>query len=114
MLDNADFIICIRPSMINYLEKLNEISSFENGILFYSMWKGYQEREDMKYFLDYMESRGVKIHTLHTSGHADIDTINRLLNKVDPKMIIPVHTENPEWYLRYGVSVVIEDNRIEV
>ena len=42
MLDNADFIICIRPSMINYLEKLNEISSFENGILFYSMWKGYQ------------------------------------------------------------------------
>lgn len=111
---HADFIICIRPSMINYLEKLNEISSFENGILFYSMWKGYQEREDMKYFLDYMESRGVKIHTLHTSGHADIDTINRLLNKVDPKMIIPVHTENPEWYLRYGVSVVIEDNRIEV
>ena len=61
MLDNADFIICIRPSMINYLEKLNEISSFENGILFYSMWKGYQEREDMKYFLDYMESRGVFI-----------------------------------------------------
>ena len=29
-----------------------------------------------------MESTGVKIHTLHTSGHADITTIDRLVEKL--------------------------------
>lgn len=109
---HTDFLMCIRPSMIHYLKRLNEIYPFEDGILFYSMWKGYQEREDMKEFLDYMKSKGVSVHTLHTSGHADIETINRLLDKVKPKMIVPVHTENPEWYLRYGVPVLLKDTGV--
>lgn len=109
---HLDFLMCIRPSMKNYLRELNKICSFERGILFYSMWRGYQEREDMKEFLEYMESLGVKIHVLHTSGHADVETIDKLVNRVLPKMIIPVHTENPKWYERYGTEIVLENNRI--
>lgn len=107
-----DFLMCIRPSMKNYLRELNKLCSFDGGILFYSMWKGYQERRDMKEFLQYMESLGVKIHVLHTSGHADVETIDKLVNRVLPKMIIPVHTENPEWYEKYGTKIVLENNRI--
>lgn len=59
-----------------------------------------------------MESLGVKIHVLHTSGHADVETIDKLVNRVLPKMIIPVHTENPEWYERYDAKIVLGNNRI--
>lgn len=108
------FVMCVRPSMMNYLRKLNVILSFENGSLFYSMWKGYQEKEDIKNFLMWMEDLGVKIHVLHTSGHADINTIDKLVSKVKPSVIVPVHTTNPEWYQRYDAKVVLEDNETVV
>jgi ribonuclease J len=106
------FLMCVRPSMKNYLSKLSEDCSFENGIIFYSMWKGYQAREDMKSFLEWMKSKGVKVHVLHTSGHADTSTIEALVNKVNPKVIVPVHTEEPSWYLRFGRKVLLEESTI--
>lgn len=95
-----NFILNIKQSytMKKWLEKLSEVCSFENGVMFYSLWSGYKEDPKMKEFLEFMESKGVKIHTLHTSGHADIQTIRQLISKVSPEKIIPVHTENPEWY----------------
>jgi len=33
----------------------------------------------------------------HTSGHADVETLNAVFETVKPKFcIIPIHTENPE------------------
>ena len=95
------FLMCIRSSMKNYLVKLNELVSFEDGVLFYGMWKGYLERPETKEFIEFMESKGVNTHILHTSGHADNITINKLIEDVKPKKIYPVHTENAEWFNRY-------------
>ena len=104
-----NFLMCIRPSMRNYLNKLNELCSFEDGIMFYAMWKGYLDRPDMKEFIDYMKSKGVKIHILHTSGHADAKTIDKLVEIVNPKEIIPIHTENEKWFSRYeGRHIIYE------
>lgn len=111
-----NYIMCVRPSMINYIKKLNELQSFEDGILFYGMWKGYQEKEDISKFLEYMKSQGVKVHTLHTSGHADSNTIDNLIQDVKPKTIIPVHTENEQWFDRYKsmINVLYNTNQIEL
>lgn len=95
------FVMCIRSSMKNYLSKLNELISFENGVLFYGMWKGYLERTGTRDFIAFMEKKGVKTHILHTSGHADSKTIDKLIADVKPKRIIPVHTENAKWFDRY-------------
>ena len=115
-ISNQNYIMCIRQSMKNYLRKLNELQSFKDGILFYGMWKGYQEQEDMKSFLDFMQSLGVKIHTLHTSGHADTDTIEKLINDVQPTIIMPVHTEYEKWFDRYSKTthVVYQENELEL
>lgn len=110
------YIMCVRPSMINYLKKLNELQSFEDGVLFYGMWKGYQEKEDIADFLQYMQEQGVKVYTLHTSGHADANTIDRLIADINPQIIMPVHTENEMWFERYRsfIRVVYDTNEIEV
>ncbi|MDO4731773.1 MAG: MBL fold metallo-hydrolase [Clostridia bacterium] len=105
------FIMCIRQSMRNYLETLHKIISFDDGVLFYGMWKGYMEQPEMKEFLDFMTSKGVKIHTLHTSGHADVHTIDKLINDTKPKMIIPVHTENSEWFEKYSKVAIISNKK---
>ena len=100
-ISKTPFLMCIRSSMKNYLAKLNELISFEDGVLFYGMWKGYMEQPEMKEFLDFMTSKGVKVHILHTSGHADSMTIDKLIKDVKPKRIYPIHTENAEWFDKY-------------
>ena len=103
------FVMCIRPSMLSYLDKLSDSVPFEGGILFYSMWDGYKQKEDMADFLTYMHGKGVKIVSLHTSGHADGETIDALIQAVQPKAIIPVHTENAAWFQRYHDIQVVKD-----
>lgn len=114
-ISKTPFLMCIRQSMKNYLLKLNELMSFEDGVLFYGMWKGYMEQPEMKEFLDFMTSLGVKIHVLHTSGHADSFTIDRIIEKTCPNMIIPVHTENAEWFQKYESSIhIIDESTLEL
>lgn len=103
------FLMCIRQSMNNYLSKLNKLVSFEGGVLFYAMWKGYMEQPNMQDFLDFMTSKGVKIHILHTSGHADAMTIDKIIDKTSPKTIVPVHTENSKWFDKYKSTINILD-----
>ena len=96
------FLMTVRPSMIGYLEKLSNLVSFSGGTLFYALWKGYQEQPYVRRLLDFMENKGVKIHTLHTSGHADSQTIDELISAISPKTIIPVHTENAGYFEKFS------------
>ena len=108
------FLMCIRQSMRNYLDKLNELLPFDDGVLFYGMWKGYMEQPELQDFLSFMEEKGVKIHILHTSGHADSWTIDKLINDISPKTIIPIHTENETWFNRYCDKCVVVYGKNEV
>lgn len=83
-------------------------------ILFYSMWSGYKQKCDVAVFLDYMRSKGATAIDLHTSGHADANTIDALVADVKPKDIIPVHTENAGWFDRYENCRVIHVGEIEL
>jgi len=109
---NKNFMMCIRSSMKQYLENRSKEFSFEGCVLFYSMWEGYKKQENMKEFLKFMEEKGVKTISLHTSGHADEKDFDKLIKKVEPKIIIPVHTENSEWFKRYEKCKVIYDKNI--
>ena len=112
-ISKTPFLMCIRQSMKNYLAKLNDLVSFEGGVLFYGMWKGYMEQPEMKEFLDWMVSKGVKVHILHTSGHADTNTVDRIIKRVCPQIIIPIHTENAKWFYKYRpLTSVQEDSEV--
>mgnify|MGYP001290717858 CR=1 FL=1 len=98
----SKFVMCVRPSMRSYLEKLSDELPFDGGIMFYSMWEGYRQKEDVAEFLLFMKAKGVTVLPLHTSGHADAATIDSLVRHVAPITIIPVHTENAAWFDRYN------------
>ena len=110
------FLMTVRPSMIGYLEKLSELVSFNGGALFYALWKGYQKQPGVKKFLDFMKNKGVKIHTLHTSSHADSQTIDELILKMSPKTIIPIHTENAGYFEKFAdkINVVFDIDEISL
>lgn len=102
------FVMCVRTSMLDYLKSLSELMSFENGVLVYSFWSGYRETESMKPFLTECEKMGLRIEILHTSGHADEGTIRKLIQRVNPSVLIPVHTENAEKFREIAPEIIIE------
>ena len=88
--------------MLRYMQSLSEQMNFDGGLLIYSMWSGYRKQPEMEAFLRACEDMGLKVVELHTSGHADADTIKRLIAHVNPGEIIPVHTENAAWFTPMG------------
>lgn len=97
-ISESRFVMCIRSSMIRYIRLLSEKMSFYDGLLIYSFWSGYKLQPEMKDFLDDCKQLGLKIITMHTSGHADKETLSKLIEWTKPKTIVPVHTENAQWF----------------
>ena len=68
--------------------------------LIYSQWRGYLEKEDYKD--QYWKLRKlinedvVNLHYVHTSGHATVEDLKRLVTAIKPKRVIPIHTEYPK------------------
>jgi ribonuclease J len=85
------YVMIVRPSMRTDLQR---ISGIDGGNFIYSMWDGYRKRAVTKEFLEYFESRGFSVHRIHTSGHADIGTLKQMVEAINPKTIVPIHTFN--------------------
>jgi ribonuclease J len=74
------------------------LKNITGGNLIYSLWKGYLKKKDTKDFIDYLKSRMFDVHEIHTSGHADLDTLKVMVGAIKPKLLIPIHTFEPDKY----------------
>ena len=83
-----------------------------DGQIIYSMWDGYLKPEHAdKALIDYIGGR--PIEPLHTSGHAYVETIAKLIETVNPKVIIPMHTERAEEFSSIPEFALYQD-RVKV
>lgn len=112
---NMNYALMVKTSMLIDIKKLNDKGFVSNACLIYSMWDGYKKKEEMKSFLEEIEKMGIKIIDLHTSGHADKETI-KLLNILNANKVIPIHTTNPEGLMAIlpNVIKIKENEEIEV
>ncbi len=90
--EQNNVVMMVRPSMLKDIEKC----CFQGGIYVYSMWQGYRDSKYQQKFEEYLITRNFKITGIHTSGHASIADITRLIKGLNPKVIIPIHTMFPE------------------
>jgi ribonuclease J len=84
----------------NIITKLTDSSK---AIAIYSMWHGYLERSNLGQFL---ESNGITIAEIHTSGHAYISQLQMLADALKPRWIIPIHTFYPEKFKEMFANVI--------
>lgn len=98
----GETMLFVRNNMEGDLERMGDL---RGAVLIYSLWEGYREDKKTKAFLDKVESLGITIQSLHTSGHATIPTLQRLVDTLRPKKLIPIHTEHPGAYGQFGVEV---------
>lgn len=64
--------------------------------LIHSAWPGYLEKDCL--FKENSEIFKLPIDILHTSGHADFDTLSHLIREVSPRFLIPIHTCRAQEY----------------
>ena len=64
------------------------------SILLYSMWDGYRTKPGST-IPDFLALTGTW-ETLHTSGHASPEDLRHIIEKADPQLVIPMHTDAPQ------------------
>ena len=74
-------------------------SNFFAGAAFIcSLWEGYLQDYSMQKMMRFIKKRNMKFYQVHTSGHAEISTLKKVVKKLKPGKIIPIHTFYPDKY----------------
>ena len=104
----------VKSSMLDDIKKLKEKGLITNACLIYSMWPGYIEKEEkLRKFISEIKAMGIEFKMLHTSGHADINSMKKINEITKPDKTIIIHTENREKGKDIFNNVVdISDNQI--
>ena len=125
------------PKMINYKDiqknpkkyvmflgffKLMELVYIQpkNADFIYSMSEHFLEGEDneeMKEVLEnWMKHFKLNFHKAHCSGHASKSDIKKMVTAINPKLLIPIHTENAEGFKEFhdNVKIVKNGDKFEV
>jgi len=79
------------------------------GIYVYGKAEPFKEEMELSFrrLLKWIELCGLKLEYAHTSGHMYEKDIERLVSEIDPKYILPIHTEHPELFTRWSRDVRI-------
>jgi ribonuclease J len=106
-------VMIVRPWM---LADLNEFGALNGARAIWSQWDGYLAQEAGIKFTEKCRELGVPMETIHTSGHADIQDLQRYAEAVDPGRLIPIHTFFPDRYESFFANVVTsaDGNWLEV
>lgn len=103
-----EIVMACRPSMRMDIERCG----LSDGVFMYSLWSGYRCSNYQQNFEKYLENKGFSLETLHTSGHAAIADIMRVINGINPKKIIPIHTMQPDAFLAFSDKTELKEDGV--
>lgn len=99
--NDIGFVMLARPNRNPELEtgRFEErMSKMKDPCVTYSMWTGYlkggkaEDPSIVNFMKDHMDKDHMEV--LHTSGHAYVETLKKLMEMTEPEVIIPMHTED--------------------
>ncbi len=86
-------VFLFRASMAKDLEKA---SCLADARLVWSLWAGYLRPPHDDAIRPFLERHNLEPIHCHSSGHAGIDDIKRLVEAIRPGRVVPMHTFGPE------------------
>lgn len=97
-----------------FLWDIKKFLNLTGATWIYSLWPGYFERsKPLRNLKFYLEGRGVRYEYLHTSGHAKLEDLKKLVEAMAPKIVIPIHSFYPHKFMDYFPNVrPVEDGEI--
>ena len=96
LLEKKGFTMLARENKMKFRERME---TFVDPLIIYSKWTGYLEGKHANpKIIDFIGNHRMEV--LHTSGHAYVETIEKLIRLTNPQIIIPMHTECAEIFGR--------------
>lgn len=91
------------------LNDLLDLEGIEGGIYLYSNSRAYDDEQaaDLERLRQWVNHMGLTLFgdpddpqavPLHASGHASGPDLSGLVRSVNPKVLVPIHTEYPDWW----------------
>lgn len=100
----------IRNGMERIASMVIKKSPLQDSQLIYSMWAGYLEKKsDVK---EFCSKYSIEMKHIHTSGHACLDDLQRLVHALNPTVLIPVHTLAGDSFHHHFPNVIRLDDGI--
>ncbi|WP_444663613.1 MBL fold metallo-hydrolase [Cellulomonas sp. CW35] len=72
-----------------------------HGVVVWSMWSGYLQEPSGVRLRDLLAGAGVPMVEHHTSGHASVTDLKRLVDAVKPGRVVPIHTDAADAFGEY-------------
>ena len=85
----------VRPTVLAYLQRIKA----PHIRLVKSIWDGYWDEPNIERFRSWVEEHCEAVKDIHSSGHADTKSLQRIVEHIRPQTIIPIHTDSPS---RFG------------
>ena len=96
-LDKNGYVLIARSSE-RFDDLLERIPGEKQKVL--SMWDGYVKEGTDAFNENLANSLDGDYYYMHTSGHVDIKDLRDFFRQLQPKAIIPIHTDNPEKFVK--------------
>jgi len=125
--DNAEsYILClslfdmkhlldIKPNGGTYVYSSSEAFSEEQNVDFVRLGQWLDFFKIEPYGFRIVMKNGIPkpefVKGYHASGHASMTDLEHLISEISPDTIVPVHTENPAWFIKLGKTVVPEEGK---
>ena len=106
--DPAQNLIYSKMSRFKIMELYKKFGPIN---LIYSQWLGYLKLKNDDYrgaeaINAYQNDPQVNFTYAHTSGHATLDILHKMVEALQPAQLIPIHTEHPDDYVKHFNRVI--------
>lgn len=85
----SELIVSFRGSMASELETAN---CLQGGHAVWSMWSGYLKNATGEKLQAFLRERGIPLSIHHSSGHASVPDMQRLVDAFAPQRVVPIHS----------------------
>ena len=90
--------------------ELLRFGALAGGLVVWSMWPGYLRDRSGVRLRSTLESAGVPLVFDHASGHASVPDLRRLVTALNPRAVVPIHTEGAARYAKLFSDVAVRND----
>ena len=88
-----------------WMRDLQLANCLDGACLIHSQWDGYLKEDRYRVIEAWRQANGLLFHQVHTSGHANPGDLKRFATALNPKMLVPIHSDAPQRYSDLHPSV---------
>lgn len=90
--------VLLNLDLVGFTE-LIDVKPSTGGHFIHSMSEPFSEEDIDRNVMDnWLNHFNLKFHQIHASGHCPSKDLEEIINQIQPKRLIPVHTEHPELF----------------